>query len=287
MLIRTFSTTALRSRAGYSTVEPVHHLVKIKKNALKPGLSELLKSSDDITAIKFKPTEIDQDRVQEYYDNTLKLDLMLHYYQHDATTIYGNKLRSWGNDSPYKMYRQLKKPVKTLKQTPDIHPITDKSVPEITLIIVQAYNKDILEELWLNISTKLQLAQITNVRPQQLYSRTNILPWKTRVGKQCGAKVELTGRDMHQFMSTLSELVLPRIRTFRGIYNSTGDKQGNITFGLGPEDVKLFPEIEQFQDLYPNLCGMNITFKTLASTDDQARTLVSSFGFPFCNRTKA
>lgn len=284
MLIRTFSTSAVRGRTGYSTVQPVHHLVKINKNALKPKLAQLLKPADDITSVKFKPTEIDQDRVAEYYRNTLQLEIMLHCYQHGAELIKGNKLRSWGNDSPYKMYRQLKKPAQTLKQTKDIHPITHRNVPELELIVVQAYNKNALEELWLNITTKLQLAQLTNVRPKQLYSRSNILPWKTHVGKPCGAKVELTGRDMHQFMSTLTELVLPRIRTFRGVYNLTGDKQGNISLGLDAEDVKMFPEIEQFQELYPNLCGINITFKTSARTDEDARTLVSAFGFPFCNR---
>ena len=87
-------------RPGYSTVNPVHHLVKVEKSKLRPGLKELLLPKDDIRSVKFKPTEISQDRVNEYYQNALQSDLLLHLYEHDAEPIIGNKKRSWGTDTP-------------------------------------------------------------------------------------------------------------------------------------------------------------------------------------------
>ncbi|CUM53815.1 uncharacterized protein AC631_00247 [Debaryomyces fabryi] len=281
LTVRQFSTSGRVQRTGYSTVKPVHHLVKIQKAALKPEYQGLLIPKDDIRSVGFKPTEIDQDRVAEHYENTLQLDLLLHYYEHDAQVIPGNKKRSWGTDSPYALYRNLKNPKGVGRATRDIHPVTWKNVPQLVGISINAYNSDALEESWLNISTRLQIAQITNVKAKQTYNRSNILPWKCRVGKPCGCKAELTGRDMTQFLSTLTELVLPRIRTFKGIKNTSGDNNGNITFGLEPEDVKYFPEIETFQELFPNLFGFHITFKTTARTDQQARTLLSSLGLPF------
>lgn len=279
--VRGFSTVARLHRAGYSTVEPVHHLVPINKSALKPGLKELLLPKDDIRSVGYKPTNIGQDRVRDYYQHQLQSNLMLQLYQHEQETVRGSKPRHWGVDSPYKLYRKMRKPKGLSRPTKDIHPINKSNIPELTGININLYNKDALEESWLNISSRLQIAQITNVKPKRIYNRSNILPWKCRVGKPCGCKVELAGEDMTQFLSTLTELVLPRIRTFKGISKKSGDKNGNISFGLSPEDVKYFPEIENFQELFPNLFGFNITFKTSARTDDQARLLLSSLGLPF------
>ena len=280
---RAFSSGSRLLRTGYSTVEPVHHLVKIRKARLKPKYQPLVIPKTEVESVGYRPTEICQDRVEEHYENTLKLDLLLHYYKHEAKTIEGEKKRSWGTDSPYALYRTLKKPKGLVRPTQDIHPIGPSNVPKLVGISINSYNSEALEEGWLNISLRLQLAQITNVKPKQLYNKSNILQWRCRVGRPCGSKVELTGRDMTQFVSTLTELVLPRVRTFQGIKNTSGDGSGNISFGLLPEDVKYFPEIENFQELFPNLFGFHITFKTTARTDEQARVLLSAMGFPFYN----
>lgn len=279
--IRQFSHTAACAKPGYSTVQPVHHLVKVEKSALMPKYSNVRLPKSDIESVGYRPTEIDHDRLRDHYTNTLQSDMLLHFYEHGATRIVGEKKREWGTDSPYKLYRNKKRARITGRARKDILPITHKNVPELESITVHSYNKNALEESWLNISTRLQLAQITNVKPKQLYAKSNILPWKLREGKPCGAKVELTGLDMSQFVSTLTELVLPRIRAFRGIKMSLGDSNGNVSFGLDSEDLKYFPEIENFQDLFPNLNGIHVTFKTSARTDEQARTLLSLMGFPF------
>lgn len=279
--VRFLSSSSTRAKPGYSSVQPVHHLVKIKKAALMPKYQPLLKSRDDIEAVGYKPTEIGQDRLAEHYENTVQSDLLLHFYEHDKPMVPGNKRREWTKDSPYALYRNLKEPKGLGRPTRDVRPIGPDNVPELTSISLNLYNREALEHPWMNISSRLQLAQITNVKPKQLKNKSNILPWKVREGKPCGCKVELTGRDMSQFLLTLTELVLPRVRTFRGIKNTSGDKSGNVTFGLDPEDVKFFPEIENFQELYPTLWGFHITFKTTARTDEAARTLLSALGMPF------
>lgn len=278
--VRFLSGSGTRCKS-YSSVQPVHHLVKINKAALSPKYQPLLKPKDDIEAVGFKPTEIEQDRLLEHYYNTLQSDLLLYFYEHSDKTIPGLKKREWDPKSPFALYRNPKKPKGVARATRDVKPVRPNTIPELTSIALNLYSKEALEHPWLNISARVQMAQITNVKPKQLYNKSNILPWKVREGKPCGCKVELEGRDMSQFFLTLTELVLPRIRTFKGIKSTSGDGSGNISFGLNPEDVKYFPEIEAYQDLYPNLFGFHITLKTTARTDAAARTLLSSMGLPF------
>ncbi|KAF3992513.1 hypothetical protein FT663_01378 [Candidozyma haemuli var. vulneris] len=279
--VRAFSTSRSLGRAGYSSVEPVHHLVKINKAALSPRYEEVLMPKDDIRSLGFKPTEFEQDRVKEHFNHTLESDLMLALYEHDAQTIVGEKRRRWEPDSPYALYRHLRKARHVNRPTRDVHPIGPDNVPRLTGISINLYAKEAVVDPVHNIAARLQIAQITNVKPQQTKLKVNYQPWKLRKGKRCGAKVELLGQDMSQFLTTLTELVLPRIRTFKGISETSGDNNGNISFGLDTDDVKFFPEIENFQDLYPKLFGFHITFKTTARTDEAAKALLSSLGLPF------
>ncbi|CAK7897617.1 54S ribosomal protein L7, mitochondrial [[Candida] anglica] len=284
---RSFSSSAVASKVGYSTVQPVHHLVPVKKAILSTRFPDTKIPKTDIRSPGYKPKDIYQDRVTDYYHNTLQSDLLLHYYEHDASVVKGNKTRDWGTDSPYALYRRHRNPKGLTRATRDIKPITSKNIPELVGISINVYNKDALEDAWVNISARLQIAQITNVKPKITYNKSNVLSWKVREGKECGCKVELTGRDMTRFLTTLTELVLPRIRTFQGIKTTSGDKSGNISFGMTPEEVKLFPEIENFQELFPNLFGFHVTFKTTAGTDERARTLLTSLGLPFYKPVKA
>ena len=271
---------------GYSTVEPVHHLVKVKKLTLGKRFDDLKLSKDDVRRPSFKPKDIYQDRVAEHYHNTLASDLMLNLYQHDVETVVGSKKRKWDPSSPYSALRQLRKPKGHTRAQKDVHPMAPKRIPQLTGISLNLYNKDALEYPWANVSSRVLLAQLTNVKPKVLRNKSNVLQWKVRAGKVCGCKVELQGREMHRFLTTLTELVLPRLRSFQGIKESSGDHNGNITFGLQPDDVKYFPEVENFAELFPNLWGFHITLKTSAETDSQAQTLLSSLGFPFYKESK-
>ena len=63
--------------------------------------------------------------------------------------------------------------------------------------------------------------------------------------------VELKGEDMYHFLGKLINIVLPRIKDWNGVRATTGDSSGNLTFGLNPEVVAGFPEIEINYDAYP------------------------------------
>jgi len=95
--------------------------------------------------------------------------------------------------------------------------------------------------------------------------------------------VDLKGEDMYHFLGKCVDVVLPKIKDWRGVKGSSGDSSGNISFGLTNEAVALFPEVEVNYDMYPPklIPGCHVTIHTSATNDRDARLLLSSIGIPF------
>ena len=72
-------------------------------------------------------------------------------------------------------------------------------------------------------------------------------------------------------------VVLPRVRDFRGVSTKSFDGRGNYTMGL--LDQLIFPEIDYAK--VDKLKGMNVTIVTTARSDDQGRALLKHLGMPF------
>ncbi|SCU85255.1 LADA_0D06502g1_1 [Lachancea dasiensis] len=279
--VRGFSTSQGTYKSACSLVKPVHHLVKVDKSKLSPRFEGLKYDKNDIRSPAFRPVATHQDRVSDYYHDTLQSDLLLINYSHKAEVKKGVKNRTWDYSSPYHVNRQVRKPKGSEIQLPDIKPIKWHNIPAIESVVINCYVKEARENQLLPISAGLQLQQLTGCKPRPVYSRTDVPTWKVRRGTHMGAKVELKGRPMAQFLSTLTEIVLPRKREYKGISNKSGSRFGSISFGLTSEDVKFFPEIESNQDLWPKTFGMHININSSAQNDVQARTLISAFGLPF------
>ena len=121
------------------------------------------------------------------------------------------------------------------------------------------------------------LTAITGQKPQVTKARKSIAQFKLREGMPIGCHVTLRGDRMWEFADRLITLARPRIRDFRGLSGRQFDGQGNYTFGLS-EQV-MFHEIDQ--DKIDRLRGMDITFVTTATNDDEGRALLRHLGFPF------
>ena len=121
------------------------------------------------------------------------------------------------------------------------------------------------------------LATITGQKPVVTRARKSIAQFKLREGMPIGAHVTLRGDRMWEFADRLLTLALPRIRDFRGLSPKQFDGHGNYTFGLN-EQV-MFHEIDQ--DRIDRVRGMDITFVTTATSDDEGRALLRHLGFPF------
>src|ERR1700741_3236467 len=122
-----------------------------------------------------------------------------------------------------------------------------------------------------------EMATITGQKPVPTYSKKDISNFKLRKGVAIGVRVTLRGNTMYEFLDRLISAALPRIRDFKGINAKGFDGQGNYTLGI-PEQI-IFPEIDI--DKVSKLNGMDITFVTSAGSDNEAKALLTEFGFPF------
>lgn len=285
VLRRTFVVSCRLGKSACSIVPPVHHLVQIDKQRLSPKLAALQLGPGDPRSASFRPQETRPDRVRRHYETTLAPDLLLMCYEHEADTRPGLKRREWDGTSPYHINRPLRAPKGSKAARPDIHPVKWSNIPELEKIVINCFVNDAKENQHLAIAAALQLQQITGVKPKAIYSKTDVPTWRLRRGQQMGAKVVLTGVRMSQFLSTLTEIVLPRIREYRGIPLSSGDTLGNISFGLTHENVRFFPELDANPDLWPRIFGMQINLCTSAQSDEHARRLLSGLQLPFAQRT--
>jgi large subunit ribosomal protein L5 len=122
-----------------------------------------------------------------------------------------------------------------------------------------------------------ELGQITGQKPVVTRAKKSIAAFKVREGQAIGAMVTLRGDRMYEFLDRLVNIVLPRVRDFKGISTKSFDGRGNFTLGL--HDQLIFPEISY--EKVDKLKGMNVTIVTTAANDNQARTLLKHLGMPF------
>lgn len=130
---------------------------------------------------------------------------------------------------------------------------------------------------------KDELETITGQKPVETIAKKAISNFKLRAGQAIGAKVTLRGRLMYEFLERLIKTALPRIRDFRGVSTRAFDGNGNYT--LGVSDQSIFPEIEL--DKIKKNIGFDITIVTSASSNDEARALLTELGMPFAGRNAA
>jgi len=62
-----------------------------------------------------------------------------------------------------------------------------------------------------------ELGQITGQKPVVTRAKKSIAAFKVRAGMPIGAMVTLRGDRMYEFMDRLVNIVLPRVRDFRGV----------------------------------------------------------------------
>ncbi len=155
---------------------------------------------------------------------------------------------------------------KTVMQVPRIKKITiNMGVGETTT------DKKVLD------AAVADMTKIAGQKPVVTKSRKSIANFKIRANFPVGCMVTLRGARMYEFLDRLVNVAMPRIRDFRGVSNRAFDGRGN--YNLGFKEQIIFPEIDY--DKIDMLRGMNIAITTSAKSDDEARSLLAAFRFPF------
>ncbi|KAI8925814.1 ribosomal protein L5 domain-containing protein [Entophlyctis helioformis] len=135
-------------------------------------------------------------------------------------------------------------------------------------------NKNIL------LSAVMSLQSISGVRADPLFAEVGDAAKRIRAGMPLGARVELTGPRMFEFVDKLTQCVMPRIREFKGL-NPTGDGAGAISFKLPDTAIGYFPDIEPHFDMFPRLFETDVILHTTGKNDWETALCLSAFQMPF------
>ncbi|MCE1247160.1 MAG: 50S ribosomal protein L5 [Firmicutes bacterium] len=128
-----------------------------------------------------------------------------------------------------------------------------------------------------NLDTAVSdLTAITGQKPLVTRARKSVAAFKLRQGMKIGCKVTLRGDMMYSFLDKLFNVVLPRIRDFRGLSAKAFDGRGNYAVGL--KEQIIFPEIDY--DKVDKVRGMNIVMVTTANSDEECLNLLQLMGCP-------
>jgi len=127
-----------------------------------------------------------------------------------------------------------------------------------------------------------ELTTITGQKAVSTLSKKDISNFKLRKAMPIGARVTLRGVKMYEFLDRFIATALPRVRDFKGVNEKSFDGRGNYTLGVTEQII--FPEIDI--DKVNRITGMDITFVTTASTNEEAYELLKEMGMPFKNAKK-
>jgi large subunit ribosomal protein L5 len=150
-------------------------------------------------------------------------------------------------------------------------------IPQIKKVVINIGLGEALDNPKALDAAVIDLTAIAGQKPVITKARKSIANFKLREGRAIGTTVTLRGEKMWAFLDRLMNIVLPRVRDFRGVSAESFDGRGNYTLGLREQII--FPEIEY--DKVDKVRGMEITIVTSAPNDDQATALLQLLGMPF------
>jgi large subunit ribosomal protein L5 len=150
------------------------------------------------------------------------------------------------------------------------------AVPKLQKITVNIGLGEASQNAKLVDTSAAELGQITGQKAIVTRAKKSIANFKIRKGMPIGCAVTLRGGRMYEFLDRLCNVVLPRVRDFKGLPPSSFDGRGNYTLGL--KDQLVFPEIDYTR--VDKIKGMNITLTTTAKNDEEGRELLKLLGVP-------
>jgi large subunit ribosomal protein L5 len=150
------------------------------------------------------------------------------------------------------------------------------AVPKVSKVTVNIGLGEASQNVKLLDVAAQELGLVTGQKPVITRAKKSIANFKIRKGMPIGCCVTLRGAHMYEFLDRLCNVVLPRVRDFKGLNPNSFDGRGNYTIGL--KDQLVFPEIDYTR--VDKIKGMNITITTSARNDEEGRELLKALGVP-------
>ena len=129
-------------------------------------------------------------------------------------------------------------------------------------------------------SCEEDLSKITGQKPVTTKFKKSVANFKTRKGSNAGLKVTLRKNRMYEFLDSLVNIALPRIKDFRGLSPKGFDKFGNYTFGI--KEHIIFPEVSF--ERADKVRGLDIVIVISSKSKDHSYALLEKLNFPFLKK---
>ncbi|KAI1193798.1 ribosomal protein L5 [Nemania serpens] len=261
-----------------------YHAPKYYRGPLHPV--QPLPSSDP-TARDFSPGPFNLPRLKQTYQSTIASDIMTMMYQHTPPGTPDKperiRLREWDESSPYMKNRPKRGPRGSGVLFPLEKSIDWRNIPEIHAVHLAMYIPEAKRNFDHIIIGRAVLRAITGVRSTQTANKTSVVQWGIVKGDRSGVKCSIFGNQAYEFIDKTVHLVFPKIKEWRGVRGTTGDSTGNIGFGLEPQDMQYYPEVEAAYSMFPAkmIPGCHFILETTAKSDRHARVLCKALGIPF------
>jgi large subunit ribosomal protein L5 len=151
------------------------------------------------------------------------------------------------------------------------------SLPQLKKVVLNYRVTDGRDSQEALANAEAELVAIAGQKPKLCKSKKSIATFKLREGEPLAFKVTLRGLRMFQFIEKLFNLVLPRLRDFKGLPATAFDQDGNYSMTL--KDQTYFPEINL--DKINKIRSLQVTMNISATSKDESKMLLSALGFPF------
>ena len=152
-------------------------------------------------------------------------------------------------------------------------------VPRLEKIVVNSGVGEATQNIKVLDKVMEELATITGQKPVIRRAKKSIAQFRVREGMPIAASVTLRGKRMYEFFERLVDIVIPRIKDFRGLSSRSFDGSGNYTLSM--KDQLVFPEINYSK--VEQTKGMSITFVTSAKSNEHGKALLKHMGMPFAS----
>lgn len=151
------------------------------------------------------------------------------------------------------------------------------AVPKVEKIVISIGLGEAKDNQGILDKVRVYLTALAGQAPVVTKAKKSIANFKVAAGQPVGMMVTLRGSKMYSFLDKLINIVLPKVRDFKGISQSSFDSQGNLNIGL--KEQTIFPEVDY--KTVDKTRGMAVTITTTTEDRLKSKKLLEYLGIPF------
>lgn len=157
------------------------------------------------------------------------------------------------------------------------------AVPRLSKIVVSMGLGEAKDNAGVLDKVKVYLSALAGQTPMVTKAKKSVASFKVSKGQPIGMMVTLRGEKMYAFLDKLINIVLPKVRDFKGISQNAFDSQGNLNIGL--KEQTIFSEVDY--KTIDKVRGLAVTITTTAkkrgghTAKEEGTKLLEGLGVPF------